>query len=56
MFFFPPSSGIASCVKTAESDVMPTLDAALLCSSMAGSDLSRESGLVEELGIHEALC
>ena len=27
-------------------DVMPTLDAALLCSSRAGSDLGRESGLV----------
>ena len=25
---------------------MPTLDAALLCSSRAGSDLGRESGLV----------
>ena len=28
---------------------MPTLDAALLCSSRVGSDLGRESGLVEEL-------
>ena len=27
----------------------PTLDMALLCSSRAGSDLGRESGLVEEL-------
>ena len=30
-------------------DVMPTFDAALLCSSRAGSDLGRESGLAEEL-------
>ena len=29
--------------------VPPTLDAALLCSSRAGSDLGLESGLVEEL-------
>ena len=28
---------------------MPTLNAALLCSSRAGSDLGCESGLVEEL-------
>ena len=31
------------------SDVMPSLDAALLYSSMVGSDLGSESGLVEEL-------
>ena len=30
-------------------DVPPTLDAALQCSSRAGSDLGLESGLVEEL-------
>ena len=30
-------------------DVMPTLDAALLSSMRAGSDLGRVSGLVEEL-------
>ena len=30
-------------------DMTPTLDAALLCSSRAGSDLGRESRLVEEL-------
>ena len=30
-------------------DVTPTLDSALLCSSRAGSDLGRESGLVQEL-------
>ena len=29
--------------------MMPTLDMALLCSSRAGTDLGRESGLVEEL-------
>ena len=31
---------------------MPTLDAALLCTSRAGSDLGCESGLVEELYIN----
>ena len=30
-------------------DMMPTLDAALLCSSRAGSDLGRESGIIEPL-------
>ena len=29
--------------------MMPTLDAALLCSSRVGSDLGLESGFVEEL-------
>ena len=40
LFYDPPSSGIASCVGTAGT---VTLDAALLCSSRAGSDLGRTS-------------
>ena len=42
LFFYPLSSGIASCVGT----VMPTLDTALLCFSWAGADWGHESGLV----------
>ena len=41
-FYYPLSSGIASCYGT----VMPTLDAALLCSSWAGADQGHKSGLV----------
>ena len=42
-FFCPLASGFASFVGT---DVMTTLDVALLCSSRVGSDLGCESGLV----------
>ena len=37
------------CWDRGNGDVPPTLDATLLCSSRAGSDLGLESGLVEEL-------
>ena len=43
-FYYPPSSGIASFFGTVVT-VMPTLDAALLYSSKAGSDLGHECGL-----------
>ena len=45
-YYYPPSSGIASSVwDNWNGDVMPTLDAALFCSSRVGSDPVRESGL-----------
>ena len=48
LFLYAPSPGIASCVGTAERYMTPTLDAALLYSSRAGSDLGCESELVKQ--------
>ena len=48
--YYPPSSGFLRncflCRDCWNSEVMHTLDVALLCSSRAGSDLGRASGLV----------
>ena len=46
LFFIRIPRNCFLCQDCWNGDVMPTFDAALLCSSRAGADLGQESGLV----------